>query len=78
MNFAETVYQKVSMKSVALLFIVFFTAQMYAQVDYNKSISIPSANTNSTMSIPSTESNTTVDPNFGFTIPKSLPKSDKY
>lgn len=79
MNFAETLYQKVSMRSVALLFIVFFTSQMYAQVDYNKSISIPSANTNNSMSIPSTNSSpTTIDPNFGVTIPKSLPKSDKY
>lgn len=41
-------------------------------MDYNKSISIPSRNTNTDFSIPA------VDPSFGTTIPKSLPKSDKY
>lgn len=72
MNFVETVFQKESMKSIALLFVIFFSAQLYSQIDYNKSISIPSSNTNSTLSVPA------VDPNYGITIPKSLPKSDKY
>lgn len=72
MNFVETIYQKKSMKSIVILFIILFSSQMYSQVDYNKSISIPSSNTNSTMSIPA------VDPSYGISIPKSLPKSDKY
>lgn len=69
--FEETLYQK-TMKSILPLFILLFASQVYSQVDYNKSISIPSTNTNTETSVPS------VDPNFGITIPKYQPKSDKY
>lgn len=60
------------MKSILPLFILLFASQIYSQVDDNKSISIPSTNTNTETSVPA------VDPNFGTTIPKYQPKSDKY